>query len=219
MCRPDAVCASGLLLIGLLAAPSIARGNAWSELETDAHPETGYVLSQREVADSAFPEYRLVTSLEASPEEVARAAIRFITSEKYAPSGQTRRTLRNDERGILSHLYIEVPIVADRDVTSWIELTHGDRDGSLQLKWREANDEGPPPTDGAVRIPRLHGSFDFIAEGEGTRVIYQTYVDFGGTLPAFIVSSFLPSQVKAQILGLRRALADLLAEPSEAPFG
>ena len=28
-----------------------------------------------------------ILELDASPEEVARAAIRFITSEKYAPSG------------------------------------------------------------------------------------------------------------------------------------
>ena len=144
----------------------------------------------------------------------------FLTDDRYVPAGQRRTTLRATETEVLSYLEIEVPLVSNRDVTSHVRFEEPDSEGNRRVHWREANEQGPDARPDLVRIPRLRGSFEFMpAEPAGTMVVYEMEVDFGGRLPGTLVRTFIPSQMRDQMSGLRSVLRDLrvsgLAEAKE----
>ncbi|MGI9258445.1 MAG: hypothetical protein ACR2QQ_06400 [Gammaproteobacteria bacterium] len=195
-----------LIPLLLLAAPVDAE-REWEVLERVGAGSSGHVLSRGSSQVAGASRYRMVTTLEAPPAVVARAAIVFLTDDRYTPAGQVRTILRSDEREILTHLRIDVPLASDRDVVT--RIVFDEQGGTHRLDWREVDGAAPDPAQGVVRIPHLRGSFELREGGLGvTAITYDTEVDLGGRLPAAIVASFFPRQIKAQMDGLRRAVAD-----------
>ena len=203
---------SGLLLTVMLGAGAARAAADWEEVERARDRSTSYVLSRRPAEREGTWVYRIVTTLDEAPETVSQAAILILTDDRYVPAGQRRTTLRANDREVLNHLHIEMPLVTDRDVTTRVVIDGAGADRINGLHWQSVDGQGPAPRSDVVRIPWLRGSFAFASAGsDGTEVVYEMEVDLGGRLPAALVRSFMPSQMKAQIRTLRGALADLRA--------
>ncbi|MGI9431480.1 MAG: hypothetical protein ACR2PQ_04665, partial [Myxococcota bacterium] len=210
--RRGALFGAALLLAALLGGGVTHAMGDWQEVESEPGDVTGYVLSRRPAAREGTWTYRLVTRVGGPPERVARASLLVLTDDRYVPEGQRRTTLVEREGEVINHLLIDLPLAADRDVTNRVVIDGASPDGVHRLRWNALRGVGPDPQPDVVRIPWLRGSFAFDrAGGDTTEVVYEMEVDLGGRLPAALVRSFLPSQMKAQIHVLREALAELRA--------
>jgi hypothetical protein len=98
------------------------------------------------------------------------------------------------DKGGYRYVYqrIDAPFVSDRDYTVRIkDVSQRLPTGKVVWKkvWSAANEKGPAPADGVVRLVVVDGFWQFeeIAENR-TRVTYYVYTDPGGVLPAFIIN-------------------------------
>ena len=119
--------------------------------------------------------------------------------------------------------YIEVPLVADRDVTTRAEESVDPETGSRRFDWR-ATDEGPPPKRGVVRLQKASGSWEFTPLPDGrTRAVCESHTEIGGSIPSWLVDRVSRNTVVEGLVLLRARLdlADDLraAESGERPVG
>jgi hypothetical protein len=93
---------------------------------------------------------------------------------------------------------------ADRDVLMQSTVSQQD-DGSILLESRQA--EGYALQEGFVRIPYLRNSFRLMPlRGGWTRLTFETQVDLGGLVPAWVINLVATKAPFATIEGLRKQL-------------
>jgi hypothetical protein len=81
------------------------------------------------------------------------------------------------------------PFIDDRDIVieSKVELLPSEKKIVVYV-WK-SSDELFPPTDDAVRVPKMKGHWSFQALGQGkTKIFYQMESDPGGLIPKWIVN-------------------------------
>ena len=211
-------CAAGLCFVLLALSPSLASAgqelpdvsaqSPWTLRERNDDADTGYVLYSRKPDGSDFSEYRLEAVVDSPPDVVAVAAARGIADPDFRPRNTVKTILRNDDGGLVVHSHIEInaPFIADRDVVTRVEQAFDAETQTHRLTW-SATDEGPPPRDGVVRLGRSTGYWSFSAESEGrTRAVYVNHTDTAGTVPAWIVNSIMSDTMVQGIEELRRVL-------------
>jgi len=239
-----AICA---LVIGIGAHPALADEPAspaetrsqevhaaeaagWSLEETDDDPRTGFRLYSRPSDLSNFRAYRLEARIAASPGEACDAAMLYASSPELAATGQHRSVLERAPDSLLVYTHIDFPMAADREITTRISKRTDDATGSCRLEWEDANDAGPEPVEGRVRIVSSRGFWRFDAlpygnqkgnqkEGdeERTRVVYESYADLGGRIPAWLINSLMGSSIAEQIDGLRLLIAERSEGDGDSP--
>jgi hypothetical protein len=105
----------------------------------------------------------------------------------------------------LNHTYVQFKGMwpaAERDVLMHSTVSQQD-DGSILLESRQA--DGYALQDGFVRVPYLHNSFRLMPlKGGWTRLTFETQVDPGGLLPAWLINLVATQAPVITIDGLRR---------------
>jgi hypothetical protein len=105
----------------------------------------------------------------------------------------------------LNHTYVQFKGMwpaAERDVLMHSTVSQQD-DGSILLESRQA--DGYALQDGFVRVPYLHNSFRLMPlKGGWTRLTFETQVDPGGLLPAWLINLVATQAPVVTIDGLRR---------------
>jgi Polyketide cyclase / dehydrase and lipid transport len=79
---------------------------------------------------------------------------------------------------------LKLPVVADRDYTLHVEWQEYP-DGAV-LKFSTANDRGPAPTKGVVRVWTNWGSWRLQADGASTYAVYELTFDVAGSVPSWL---------------------------------
>jgi hypothetical protein len=79
-----------------------------------------------------------------------------------------------------------LPILDDRDYT--LHVTWGDEGGVFWLRFVTANERGPAPVQGVVRVTQHTGSWrlDPDAGGAATRAVYRFHLDLAGSFPSWM---------------------------------
>ncbi|MCP5045245.1 MAG: hypothetical protein GY944_29815 [bacterium] len=212
-----------LMLSLLLTAPASAgslpdvsaREPTWERYGGSDAGESGYVMYTRKPAGSDYSAYRLEAVLAAPTELVAAVAAKHIADPNNRQKNVDKTILRNDDEAILIHNYIHInaPFVSDRDVITRIERAYDSESGAHQVSWH-ATDEGPPPKRGVIRLDRSEGSWTFVpAEDSGTHAIYLSHTEIAGSLPAWLLNSFMSDSMVQAIEGLQEAVARELDGP------
>jgi len=199
-----------LFFLLLLAPAACFASGEWRVVERDDDPDSGYVLS-RKFDGSETVAFRLETTLDVPAAAAAGVSRRMTYREADTEPGQKRHSLRIEDDRLLTHVEVDVPFLADRDVVLWFDFRWNEPGGAYIVQWSEATDEGPAPKRGVVRMPRLRGHFTFEPDGHRTRVICETEIDFGGNVPDFLVRSTLPEQMRGVVDDLRQEIATTLA--------
>lgn len=141
--------------------------------------------------DDGLIVYQARGHVEASPEDLVRAVWAVTTDPSSAPEGQTRRVVEQSETGFVVHTHIDLPaFFSDRDIVTRGASVDGETPGSRRIEW-EAIEHDAIPLDGAIRIQRSAGFWDFAPDGERSRLVYESYVDLGGSLPDWIVQPLM----------------------------
>jgi hypothetical protein len=175
--------ASILAVVSLLAGA--ARADApWKTVSSRA----GLQVERRDVADSSMPEVR-VTVHSALPAWRVAAAVWAERDGEFARKSSKKRVILRetaDERVVYEH--VRTPVVSDRDYTVRLRRTGDGRTAPFHLDFTLANDSGPPPEHGVVRLPRLHGTWSVVPAGDGgCDIVYVVHSEPGGGVPAFLV--------------------------------
>ena len=107
------------------------------------------------------------------------------------PSLIEDHVIRRDARGVVVYNRTSAPVIADRDYTLRMfddSFVGNDGDVVYVIRFHTANDEGPPPRSGVVRVPEIYGEWrlESVAGGTMTRASYFVYVDPGGSIPITI---------------------------------
>lgn len=225
-----AVCVLGLAVgaHGALADESQSReiraaeAAGWSLEKVDDDPRTSFRLYSRPSRQSAFRVYRFESQVDASPDEACDAAMLYASSPERAAAGQHRTILSQAAGSILVHTHLDFPLVADREITTRIAKRRDEATGSCRLEWDDANDEGPPPVKGRVRIVASRGFWEFTPvseESEAASMVYENYADLGGRIPGWLINSVMGSSIAGQVDDLRRLIAELAAAPKHPSLG
>ena len=206
---------AGALLVFVFAVPGgFSRAATVSRVDPDLgwrvseriDGSEGHVLSQRDLPGSAFPAYRLEATLEESVETVAAALRSNLRNSRVSPKNIEKTVLREEGDVLVLYSYIEVPLVADRDVTTRSEESVDLETGSHRFDWW-ATDEGPPPKRGVVRLQKASGSWVFTPLPDGrTRAVCESHTEIGGSIPPWLVNRVSRNTVVEGLVLLRARL-------------
>jgi hypothetical protein len=125
------------------------------------------------------------------------------------------RVLKRDARGVVVYNRTSAPVVADRDYTiRMFDASFVKPDGSVVyvVRFKTANDEGPPVRSGVVRVNETYGEWRFepIAGGAMTRAYYFVYADPGGAVPQALANW----GTEQMIAGVFNALRERVRDPA-----
>lgn len=212
-CIADSLC---FLLILFAAStsfsedlPQVGSRPPWTLLSQSEEPGSGYMLYQRDTAESEASTFRLEAIVDSTPDLVAAAAAKSIVDPEYSQANTDKRVLRDDDETIVVYNYIHIlaPFVSDRDVISRIERSYDPASQSHRLVWQAIDEGDPPKRDGVIRLERSEGSWTFSPEADGTtRAVYVSHTEIAGYLPAWIVDRQMSKTMVEGIENLRLAV-------------
>jgi hypothetical protein len=185
---------AGLVL--LLILPSLAKADPeLAQFDHDdaraqwraAATKEGVTIERRHVAGSSYYEYRVVVDVPLPPARVAEEVWRTMR-EGDMDSLKRREFLRADVDELIIYDQIRTPVVSDRDYTVRVRRHFDAASGRTQFRCESANELGPPPARGYVRIPIIRAGWMTAPDGKGgTTLTYYAFSEPGGAVPAFLV--------------------------------
>lgn len=122
----------------------------------------------------------------APPDRVERVLLDYASHSKWAHGVGESRVLAEGPLSKVVYQRLNLPVLSDRDYT--LLVTWGKDGDALWLHFSTANDRGPAPLDGVVRVNVHEGSWRLepIDGGKATRAIYQFRLDLAGSFPAWM---------------------------------
>ena len=214
--NPRCSIASAGALIALLLSARATPGFAFDKREEARErsrdsQKNEVAIYETAVEGSSYRAYRIETTMDVDVKTAADAAMQILITPSLAPENQARELVRSDEDGYVVYTVIEVPFVANRDVTVRVTQTRDEGSGAWGLNWRAIPTAGPPPVPGVVRITKSEGYWRFTPLASGTiRVVYQNHTDVGGSIPGWLVRSMLRDEAVDQVETLRASVRELL---------
>ena len=209
----------GFLLASL---PSSAPAEAWSSEATKQGKGFAYEVFSQAADGEEYVRYRAKGTIAATPETLGRS-VRVIASDpERAPEGHTRRVLEDDADAFIVHTHIDLPaLFSDRDIVTLGENKTDTATGVRRIDWKAIDDRRAPPSEDVVRIRKSAGFWEFkpLADGR-SEVIYETYIDLGGSLPGWLVQPMMASMVGTnfeQLAGEALGGAPAVAAPPAKP--
>lgn len=169
-------------MIATLIAALLAAEPAYEKVsETD-----GITIEQRPVAGSKFVELKFTKATDKTPRSLCDAAFGDGKFDAAEPDLKSRAILQESADERVTYEQITPPIVSNRDyVVRARRLTEGT---ACRMTFEAANELGPKPPDGWVRVSKLKGHWLFEPlEGGKTRLTYVVFTDPGGSIPPFLV--------------------------------
>ncbi len=188
------------LLIALPAAAELPDDGGWEHART----AEGVEVYTRAVPGSAFKEFRATGVVPAPLSQVVSWWRDPSTFTAWIDSCMEARRVDAGEGVKASYLVFDFPFPAsNRDVVLRVVEVEATRERAVM---ESRSTEGlVPEVDGLVRIAKMHGRWEFSAEGENsTRVVYRQHMDAGGSLPAFILNRAVVDNPIGTLSGLAR---------------
>jgi hypothetical protein len=172
---------ASMLAVLLFALP--ARADDWKMYKAG----DGWTLERRKRDGSNYYEHRAFTSLPIDP---MRAADEIWATMKEGDmiALKRRQILRASENEMIVYDQIKTPVVADRDYTIRVRRLVDAAKRKTEFRCEDANELGPPPAAGYVRIPAIRAGWTTEPDGHGgTRLGYYAYSEPGGFVSAWMV--------------------------------
>ena len=171
-------------------APSPARAPApppasalASEGFTLFAEENGVRVYRREVPSGV--EFAVQASLPAPPDQVRRALLDYPSHQAWQKRLKENKVLDRGADSLVVYQRLGLPIVDDRDYT--LRVTWGAEDPILWMRFAVANERGPKPVSGVVRVTAHEGSWRLEPEGgKGTHAVYRFSFDAAGSVPSWL---------------------------------
>lgn len=173
--------ALGLLVVGLLLPVGRAQATEWQMLSD----RDGMVVERRAHAGSRFYEVRATAYSPVAPAAIFETIWRQREHPQFVPYLKRLDLLSDtgDER--LAYEQVAVPLARDRDYTVRLQKRIDQEAQRYQVVFAIANEAGPPPDKGHVRVAEIRGRWliEPGRDGKGARVSYEVLSEPGGAIP------------------------------------
>jgi hypothetical protein len=188
-----------LLCLLLLAGPHFACPASTATLTADTswqriEEKTGVTVYTRSRVGTAIKEFKGVGIIDAPPATVQAVLDDVTAYPQFMPYVIVSRTISQQGNDAITYQMLDIPLFSNRDYT--VRVDHGtarNAVGALIYRdvWVTANDAGPAPQPGIVRVKVNEGSWLLEPAGPtggSTQASYQIFTDSGGVVPAFIAN-------------------------------
>jgi hypothetical protein len=120
--------------------------------------------------------------LDATPDRVQRVLTDYAHHLNWVQGLVESRVLKSGVNELYVYQRLDLPIVSDRDFT--LHVRWGQLGDGRWLHFETANEVGPEPKRGIVRVPHHQGSWQLDAiDGKRTNALYRFELDLGGSVP------------------------------------
>jgi len=157
-----------------------------------AKDEKGIKVFTRQPENSKFKEFKGITEMEVSLHSVVALLKDIDSMADWVSDCKATELISKSEKKVVYYMEISVPFpFSNRDMVQ--ELTfHFDRNsGRMEIRLDQM-DQIKDPVKGIVRMPVSIGKWTFDPLESGKyKVVFQYLSDPGGSLPAWLVNSFL----------------------------
>ena len=185
-CRRGLAASLALLLAagGLLAATT-AFGSDWEKISD----KDGTLVERRTVPGLRISAIRVTARGPLAPAVVFETIWKQQEHLEFVPYLKQTNILSDtgDER--VAYEQLALPFVRDRDYTVRLRKRVDPAAHRYEILIESANDAGPPPGGGYVRVTNIRGSWTVEPgpDGKGSLVRYELESDPGGSIPAWLV--------------------------------
>jgi hypothetical protein len=171
-----------LLVVLAVGVRDIDARDGWSTYAT----KNGITVERRKPEGSKFYEHRAVVDVPGVDPTWAAGEIWKALRGGDMDSLKHRDILAKKPDELIIYDQIKTPVVSDRDYTIVVRRhTEGAR---VWFDCQTANDRGPPPKSGYVRITTIYAGWYVEPDGHGgTRLGYFAFSEPGGSVPAWLV--------------------------------
>lgn len=150
-------------------------------------------------------EFAVEASLAAPPEQVRRALIDYPNHKRWQKHLVENKIISRADDSLVVYQRLDLPVVDDRDFT--LKVTWGADGAVLWKRFKIANDLGPKPNEGVVRVTAHEGSWRLEAEGaKGTRAVYRFHFDAAGSIPSWLGKGQAQDDIVDFVQRLKREL-------------
>lgn len=125
-------------------------------------------------------------SFAASPERIRRVLVDYPNHSRWQKHLKENRILARGDRSLYVYQRLDLPVIDDRDFT--LNVTWGDEGDVLWMRFATANERGPAPVKGVVRVTDHEGGWRLepVAGGKATHAVYRFHIDLAGSFPAWM---------------------------------
>jgi hypothetical protein len=147
-------------------------------------------------AEGAFP---------GSPDTVRRVLLDYGQHARFVKGVVESRVLARGKQDQLVYQRLSLPLISDRDYTLQVKWGASGRD--LWMTFGCANDRGPAPRPGVIRLSTHEGGWLLRPEwGARSRARYQVRIDLGGSLPRWLARSGAGREIPTLFKNIERQL-------------
>lgn len=174
-----------LFLTMLWAAPQ-GEGHLWQQ--SVQHGDIS--VSSRKVADSEIHELKAESVMPLAAEQIWQVILDTEHYAEFMPYVQKARRITSDTEAIhYEYQCLHPPLVKKRD---YVIKTTSEPDAAAGLwvhRFESAPNIGPAPTDEAIRVTKVEGSWTLRRlDAQHTHVTYRLFTDPGGSVPRWIAN-------------------------------
>jgi hypothetical protein len=167
----------------------------------------GVTIYSRPRAGSSLKEFKAVGLIDAPTPVVWNVTSDHDAYTTFMPYTVECRVLKREQQSFFLYQRLSPGFVRDRDYTLHVfEQTWRTNGGTAySTRWEVANQAGPPPRKGVLRVERCDGSWIIEPESSNkTRATYLIFTDTGGILPAWVANAASSIGVRKIFNAVRR---------------
>jgi hypothetical protein len=145
-------------------------------------------------------------NLAASPERVRRVLTDYPSHQKWQKHLKENRILGKGDNFLDVYQRLDLPVLDDRDFT--LHVTWGNESDVHWMRFATANEKGPAPVKGVVRVTDHEGGWRLepTEGGKGTHAVYRFYLDLAGSFPAWMGKGQATSDIPELFVNITKQL-------------
>lgn len=170
----------------LLVWGVVASASEWEKVSDKA----GVLIERRAIPGTHFFEVRATVQSSLPPGAIFDTLWNHREYPQFIPHLKRLDLLSDTDDEHLVYEQVAVPLARDRDYTVRLRKQVDAAAQRYGIRFETANDAGPPPDGGHVRVSKIEGgwSIKLGADGKGSVVRYDVQTEPGGTIPAFVTN-------------------------------
>jgi hypothetical protein len=130
-------------------------------------------------------EFAAEASLPAGAEQVRRALVDYPSHPKWQKHLKENKILARGADSLSVYQRLALPVIDDRDYT--LQVTWGAEGSIPWMRFVVANELGPKPVPGVVRVTSHEGSWRLEPDGDkATHAVYRFLFDAAGSVPSWL---------------------------------
>ena len=125
-------------------------------------------------------------TLGAAPERVRRVLIDYPSHQRWQKHLKENRVLARGDGFLDVYQRLDLPVLDDRDFT--LHVTWGNDAEVFWMRFAVANERGPAPVRGVVRVTEQEGGWRLEPAdgGMATHAVYRFHLDLAGSFPSWM---------------------------------